>query len=162
MRGDHLSRMAALEIGESLVLHPDDGDTVDALYARIKQAARRGKTPQLAFRVSKRGETVTVARCAPGQSRKLSWLLNMRVGDTVFYSDHWDEATCRLLRRKFDYWTFALGMYCRAERHEDGNIYLRCIYNRNRIDEVDWHKLLRSRRELDPIAPQDRVCAPFG
>lgn len=158
MKGDHIPKMSALAIGETVMLMPAEGDTLKTLHARVKKVARRWAPTEYFFRVHKGETSVIVTRCTKGETRKLSWLLKMKLGETVYFADDFSPDDYSRWYRKLTYWGDTKRRMCRAERHADGKIYLRLVCD----GLVTWNEWLRENNMAEPVSQMDWVCAPWG
>lgn len=159
MTPDYIVKIKSLEMGETLTLSAADGDTVEALYNRVKQYLRRAKLISgNNFKFQRIGSTCYVTRVEAGQHKKLAHFKSMKAGERVYYSDGLDEVGYRRLHAKLNYLRKVAKRTFAAERDPDGKIYLRCHFHED--DDQLWAWDLRQRGL--PVPRLDIVATPEG
>lgn len=128
MRPAYLRDMLALGIGESVNIYPEDGDTVEALFSRLRRQATRYKISGRRFHLNKWDDHVFVQRVPSGTGGKLAPFLQMKVGEKRKCLDPFDDdREKRNLRRRLLYLSSGRGVYIWLESHSDGELYYRCF-----------------------------------
>jgi hypothetical protein len=134
-RAPYLRSMLDLQVGDSVDLRPDEGDTLKALWGRVKKQSARYRPAGYHFHLHKRTDYIFVQRVESEQRRKLAPFFRLRVGDKMRCTEPFEtEQQQRNLRRKLLYLWDEKGYFIWVEQHSDGRLYYRCIDRRdNRV-----------------------------
>jgi len=136
-RAPYLRRMLDLQLGQSVDLYPEEGDTLGALWTRVKKQSARYRSAGYHFHLHKRTDHIFAQRVDEDQRRKLAPFLRLKVGQKLRCNDPFvSEQEKRNLRRRLLY-LWERGPFIWLEQHADGSLYYRCTANL-RASEPLW------------------------
>ena len=157
-RAPYLRSILDLQVSESADLYPEEGDTLDALWARVKKQATRYKITGRHFHLHRRADYIFVQRVEEGQRGKLAPYLRLAVGKKMLCTEPFEtDRERKNLRRRLLH-LFDRGHAIWLERHAGGTLYYRCIARCNDRGPV-WSE--HPTDDGSSFESADVVCCPF-